>query len=322
MNAFEQTLRRYGWEGIPAGEIARLQVNVGLGCNLRCRHCHLEASPERTERMSRPTLEAVLRAVDRLPGVPVDVTGGAPELHPELPSFLAEVARRGNALVLRTNLAVLLEPGAEGLPPLFADLGVRLVASLPCYLEENVRAQRGPGVYGKSIDAIRRLNVLGYGLRPDRILDLAYNPGGPFLPPNQEELEAAYRRELGERFGVAFTNLLTLANMPLGRFAGELGPQGSEAYRRLLERSFRAENLPNLMCREQVSVAWDGRLHDCDFNLALGLGVEAGAPAVVEDFDPARLAGRRVVTGDHCFGCAAGRGSSCGGALRSAAADE
>lgn len=322
MNAFERTIRRYGWNGLPAAPVAKLQINVGLRCNLRCRHCHLGASPDRTERMSRRTMEAVIRAAQALPGCPVDVTGGAPELHPDLPWFLAQLAEGGHPLILRTNLTVLLEPEGCELPLLFRELKVRLVASLPCYLEENVRAQRGPGVYEGAVEALRRLNRLGYGVRPELALDLAYNPGGPFLPPDQDALEEAYRRELGERFDVRFTRVLTLANMPLGRFQGELGPAGSDAYRKLLERSFRPENLPGLMCREQVSVGWDGGLYDCDFNLALGRGLEASAPTSVEEFDPERLARRRVVTGDHCFGCAAGSGSSCGGALRTAEGDE
>ncbi len=187
---------------------------------------------------------------------------------------------------------------------------------MPCYLEETVRAQRGPGIYEKSVEAIRRLNSLGYGIDPGLALDLVYNPGGPFLPAAQGELEQAYRRELGERFGIRFTRLLTITNMPIGRFGAELRRQQKAGeYMRLLQDSFNPRTVDGVMCRRQISVGWDGTLYDCDFNLAIGLAVDHGAPDRISDFDPSVLSKRRIVTGDHCFGCTAGSGSSCAGAL-------
>ena len=301
---------------LSARGIELIQVNVGPRCNLACAHCHLGASPLRRESMSRGTMEEVLRIAGQLRPRLVDITGGAPELHGELPWFLRELRAAGHAVQVRTNLTALLEPGREGLAPLFAEQGVRLVASLPCYLEKNVDAQRGAGVYRRSIEALRRLNALGYGVRPDLPLDLVFNPGGPALPPGQSCLELDYRRELRERHGVAFTRLMTIANQPLGRFGERLRREGRDAaYRLALREAFNAATVAGLMCRSQIEIGWDGRIFDCDFNLALGLPVNHGAPDHVSRFDAARLAGRRIVTGEHCFGCTAGAGSSCAGAI-------
>jgi len=204
----------------------------------------------------------------------------------------------------------------EDLPRFFREEGLRLVASIPCYSEENVRAQRGPGVYERSDEALRRLNAQSFGLEPDLHLNLVYNPAGPLLPPDQAELEEDYRRELGERFGIVFTRLLTITNFPLGRFADLLRTRDEEAgCTRLLRESFNARTVEGLMCRRQVSVGWDGTLYDCDFNLALGWPVDHGAPDHIRRFDVDALRQRRIVTGEHCFGCTAGCGSSCGGAL-------
>jgi radical SAM/Cys-rich protein len=204
----------------------------------------------------------------------------------------------------------------EAVPEFLRDHRVSLVASLPCYMEENVRAQRGEGVYEKSITAIKRLNSLGYGVAPNLPFDLVYNPGGPFLPPEQEKLEAEYRRELSARFGITFTRLLTITNLPIGRFRMELCRQNqAESYWQLLQNSFNPNTVDGLMCRHQLSVGWDGTLYDCDFNLALALPVDHGAPDHIHYFDLPDLVRRRIVTGRHCFGCTAGFGSSCGGAL-------
>jgi radical SAM/Cys-rich protein len=214
------------------------------------------------------------------------------------------------------NLTVLLEPGMEEIPELFRDHKIRLVASMPCYLEENVCAQRGKGAYEKSIEAIKRLNALGYGSNPDLPLNLVYNPAGAFLPPSQSALEEDYRRELGNRFGITFTRLLTITNMPLGRFRMQLHHQKQEGnYIELLRKSFNPQTVEGLMCRHQLSVGWEGTLYDCDFNLALRLPVDHGAPDHIISFDLIDLTKRRIVTGDHCFGCTAGSGSSCSGAL-------
>jgi len=316
VNAFERAIGEGSSEGLWASDLEAIQVNVGLRCNQACRHCHLEASPARVEEMAWPTMDEIVGVVRRVRCPMVDVTGGAPELHPLLRRFIDGLRAEGAAVQVRTNLTALLDPGREDLPAFFRDRGVRLVASLPCYLEENVRAQRGEGVYERSIEALRRLNALGYGHEPALPLDLVYNPCGAFLPPEQAALEADYRRELGDRFGIFFTRLLAIANMPIGRFLDGLGRSGEiDAYRAHLRETFNPSTVDRLMCRHQVSIAWDGRLYDCDFNLALGLPVDHGAPDRLAAFDPAVHAARRIVTGEHCFGCTAGSGSSCGGAL-------
>jgi radical SAM/Cys-rich protein len=266
--------------------------------------------------MSWPIMSAILDALPNMGCETVDLTGGAPELNPHFRRFIEALYRRGLAVQVRTNLTILLEPEMTDLPEWFAERRVQLVASLPCYLEENVRAQRGLGVYEKSIEAVRRLNAAGYGRAPGLSLNLVYNPGGPFLPPEQSSLEADYRRELGSRFGIAFTQLLTITNMPMGRFRAELRHQNQEdEYLRLLRDSFNPNTLQGLMCRHQVSVGWDGTLYDCDFNLALGYAVNHGAPDHINRFELSSIERRRIVTGEHCFGCSAGHGSSCGGAL-------
>jgi radical SAM/Cys-rich protein len=316
MNRFEQSVRQYLGQDLTAAEVATIQVNLGLRCNLQCRHCHVEGSPRRPEVMSWATMEKVLKLAGRLPGRQLDLTGGAPELNPHFRRFVVALRRAGHPVQVRTNLTVFFEPGQEDLPEFYRDHQVRLVASLPCYREGNVEAQRGAGVYQQSIAALRRLNGLGYGRTTELPLGLVYNPGGAFLPPGQAGLEEDYRQELDARFGVVFTQLLTLTNMPIGRFMDELDRQAKGAgYRTLLEESFNPHTVAGLMCRHQICVAWDGTLADCDFNLALGLGLAGGLPRHIDELDPARLAGRPIVTGEHCFGCTAGCGSSCGGAL-------
>jgi len=316
MNRFEEMAAGRESGGLHASGIETIQVNVGLVCNQSCVHCHVKASPARTESMDGTTMERVLDVARQIRPSLVDITGGAPELNPNLRRFILALGEEGIPAQVRTNLTVLLEPGQEDTPEFFRANGVRLVASMPCYLAENVEAQRGTGVYEKSIDAIRLLNGLGYGIDPDLPLNLVYNPGGPTLPAPQERLEADYRRELGERFGIRFTRLLTITNMPIGRFRAQLRAQDRLGeYVRLLQEAFNPRTVEGVMCRTQLSVAWDGTLYDCDFNLALGLPVDHGAPSHIRDFSPEALAGRRIVTGEHCFGCTAGCGSSCAGAL-------
>jgi radical SAM/Cys-rich protein len=316
MNDFEKQIAKITGDALCSQNIETLQVNLGLRCNQRCNHCHLEASPRRTEMMEWPTMELVLKAARRSGCQLIDLTGGAPELNLYFRKFVTALRQEGHRIQVRTNLTSLLEPGLEDLPEFFRENRVQLVASLPCYLEENVQAQRGTGVYEKSIAAIKRLNALGYGSEPNFPLNLVYNPGGPFLPPLQSALEEDYRRELGIRFGITFTRLLTITNMPLGRFRVELSRQNQEQdYRQLLRKSFNPQTVARLMCRHQISVGWDGALYDCDFNLALGLPVNHGAPDHIQSFRPADLIKRRIVTGEYCFACTAGSGSSCGGAL-------
>lgn len=316
MNDFEKQVAGIESEGLHSVKIETLQVNLGLRCNQQCTHCHLEASPQRDEVMEWPVMELVLEAARKSHCQLVDLTGGAPELNPHFRRFAVALRQKKIPVQVRTNLTVLVEPGMEGMPNFLREHQVQLVASMPCYLEENVRAQRGIGVYEKSIEAIRQLNALGYGSNPNLPLNLVYNPGGPFLPPQQTALEEDYREELGSRFGITFTHLLTITNMPLGRFRWELNRQSRERdYLQLLRESFNPQTVAGLMCRHQISVGWDGTLYDCDFNLALGLQVNHGAPDHIRFFKIGDLQRRRIVTGEHCYGCTAGSGSSCQGAL-------
>lgn len=316
MNDFEKKINEAAGDGLHSFNLEILQVNLGFQCNQKCYHCHLDASPRRTEAMDWPMMERVLEAANGIQWHLVDLTGGAPELNPHFRRFVTTLRQAGHCVQVRTNLTVLQEAGMEDVPEFFRDHRVQLVASLPCYLEENVCAQRGKGVYEKSIAAMQRLNTLGYGYERHLPLNLVYNPGGPFLSPSQSALEEEYRRELGGRFGIAFTRLFTITNMVLGRYRAELMRQDQEqSYRQLLRTSFNPQTLPGLMCRHQISVGWDGTLYDCDFNLALGLPVDHGAPDHIRSFRPPDLKERRIVTGDHCFACTAGAGSSCRGAL-------
>jgi radical SAM/Cys-rich protein len=319
--SFDEACTGTRGEGLRARAIDTVQVNIGLTCNLACHHCHVVSGPERKEQMARGTMERVLALAEAAGAETLDVTGGAPEMMPHFRWFVQEARRIGLHVMVRTNLTILLEPGYEDLPSFLADEGVHLVASLPCYLPENVDRQRGRGVYVRSIEALRRLGALGYGTSDDLPLDLIYNPLGPHLPPSQGELERAYRRTLAEEYGIRFTRLLALTNMAIGRFLRDLERQGrAEDYMRLLRESFNPATLDDLMCRHQIHVAYDGTLYDCDFNYALGVPCRTASggvrsPPTVWDMDVDALHGRRIATARHCFGCTAGAGSSCGGAL-------
>ena len=261
-------------------------------------------------------MEAVCDIIPSCGATQVDITGGEPSLHPLLPRFIEAVRTHGTEVQLRTNFTGLLIAGNEKLPAFLADHEVQIVGSLPCYLEDNVDAQRGDGVYEQSIQCLHQLNELCYSRDSARTLTLVYNPAGADLPPSQADLEAEYRTELRERHGVSFTNLLAITDMPVGRFQTALIDSGDdERYASLLSHSFNPAAVPGLMCRHQVSVRWDGKLFDCDFNLALGRPVVGGVGDHISQFDPAAMSSRRIVTGEHCFGCTAGAGSSCGGAL-------
>ena len=319
---FDESLRASGMAPLRRARVTTLQVNVGKLCNMACHHCHVEAGPKRTEIMSREVASRVVDVLARNPGVElVDLTGGAPELNPSFRWLVAEARRLGRRVIDRCNLTVLFEPGLEDLAGFLAEHQVEVVASLPYYQRENVEKQRGKGAFGKSVEALRLLDGLGYG-RPGSglVLDLVYNPIGPSLPPAQAGLEADYRRELGDLFGIEFSRLLTITNMPIKRFARLLERTGQhEAYMSLLVNHFNAATVPGLMCRSLLSVGWDGRLYDCDFNqmLEIPLGTDAGRPRTVWALDSLdSLDGARIATADHCYGCTAGAGSSCGGALR------
>jgi radical SAM/Cys-rich protein len=301
-------------------DLDTIQLNIGLTCNLACRHCHVSSGPKRTEQMNWKTGEAVLR-VARLAGARlIDITGGAPEMNPHFRRFVAAARAQGHAIQVRTNLTIFFEDGYEDLPQFFREHRVALVASLPCYTAANVDRQRGDGVFDGSVRALQLLNAEGYGLRDDLPLHLVYNPLGPSLPPPQAQLEQDYRRELDRLFGIRFTDLFAIANMPIGRFLGDLRTQGKEtAYMDRLRGAFNPGTLVGLMCRHQLNVDWNGALFDCDFNLALKMGVADGLPRNVRELDTPEAVEafrrRRIVTAPHCFGCTAGSGSSCGGAL-------
>jgi radical SAM/Cys-rich protein len=258
----------------------------------------------------------VLGAVRAAGASLVDITGGAPEMHSDFRWFVDAALALGARVMVRTNLTILLEPGYTDLPAWFAARRVHLVASLPCYTQANVDAQRGRGTFDGSVAALRLLNAAGYGVRQDLPLDLVYNPGGMGLPGPQASLEAEYRRRLAEDWGLAFSRLLTITNMPIGRFARDLERDRKlRPYVETLAQAFNVATIEGLMCRHQVHVAWDGRLHDCDFNYALGMGTDPSGGVHISEFEPSRFLSRRIVTADHCFGCTAGAGSSCGGAL-------
>lgn len=311
-----------------------LQLNLGKMCNLACHHCHVEAGPSRTEIMPWDVISRILAWLDRhrqtLGVSVVDLTGGAPEMNPHFRRLVQELRLRGLHVLDRCNLTILLEPGYEDLCEFLASHRVEIVASLPCYLEQNVDQQRGRGVFHSSIEALRRLNAAGYG-RPDSglRLDLVYNPVGFGLPPAQQALEADYKRQLGARFGIVFNRLWTITNMPIKRFEHQLRRQGRyEAYMQKLMAAHNPANVDAVMCRSLVSVGWQGAVYDCDFNQMLQMPLGAGSAPFDADehtteryskklweLTPAELIGRRISTAAHCFGCTAGAGSSCTGAL-------
>jgi radical SAM/Cys-rich protein len=296
------------------GTLTTVQVNLGYRCNQACSHCHVEAGPARTEMMTPATAELVRSFIRAQAVGTVDLTGGAPELNPVFRDLVASL--HDLHVIDRCNLTVLEEPGQADLAEFLARYRVHVVASLPCYSLANVDAQRGNGVFERSLAGIRRLNALGYGTADSgRVLDFVYNPGGAFLPPEARHLEHDYRRELG-RFGVRFNRLLTLTNMPIKRFRHSLERAGRlRAYQNLLEAAFEPANLEHVMCRSLVSIDWQGYLYDCDFNQMLGLSA-GGSPRVhVAHALDDEFAARPIAVGEHCFGCTAGRGSSCGGAL-------
>lgn len=313
-NQFDQCIFDLTGTTLRCLDLQTIQINLGFICNQTCQHCHIQASPDRTEHMSWETMKDILAVTERLPSVFIDITGGAPELHPHLKQFLQAFVAQHHRVQLRTNLTILLEPQYTDLPLLYKELGVELVASLPCYLEEEVRLQRGDGVFEKSIKALQLLNTIGYGIQPHLPLTLVFNPLEPVLPPEQKALEDEYRKYLAEHYNIQFTRLITLTNMPLGRFLDVL-KEKKPHYMRLLKESFNPQTLPSLMCRHQINIAWDGTFYDCDFNLAARLPVTATTPRYIKEFNHSRLSTREIATADHCFGCTAGHGSSCGGAL-------
>jgi len=319
-SGFDDVLKRHGLPPLRREQSPQtLQVNLGKLCNQSCHHCHVDASPKRTEVMNRASAQRVLELLTSSSSVSeLDITGGAPELNPNFNWLVAEARTREYSVIVRCNLTVLFEAGMERLSDFYRDYRVHLICSLPCYTRENVEQQRGAGVFSKSILALQRLNHLGYG--SELKLDLVYNPIGPSLPPAQGQLEARYREELGRNFGIVFDRLLTITNMPINRFARQLHHWGKfSEYMGLLVNHFNPATVEALMCRGLVSISWDGRLFDCDFNQMQEMPIIAGsarAPLSIWDIDDlGALNGASIATGSHCFGCTAGAGSSCGGAL-------
>ncbi|PSL16720.1 radical SAM/Cys-rich protein [Marinobacterium halophilum] len=300
------------------GRLTTLQANITYRCNQSCLHCHVASSPRRTEEMSRDTMLQLLALIDQQGIETLDLTGGAPELNPHFRDLVGAARQRGLRVIDRCNLTILSEPGQEDLAAFLAEQRVEVVASLPCYLEDNVNVQRGDGVFAASLDGLRQLNALGYG-EPGTglMLNLVYNPQGPSLPPPQAELQQAYQRELLQRYGIRFNELFTITNMPIQRFGSTLVSKGQfDSYLQLLKAQFNADSHDNVMCRSLLSVDWDGRVYDCDFNqqLRLNLG-NRHQPVHLDELLQRNLEGEPIAVADHCYGCTAGQGSSCGGAL-------
>jgi radical SAM/Cys-rich protein len=314
--SFDEALARHGLPPLTRGPTTTLQINVGKLCNMACHHCHVEAGPKRTEIMALPTVERLCELIASDSAIEVvDITGGAPELNPHFEKLVAHARRHDKAVIDRCNLSVLLQPGMERMAGFLASEGVRIVASLPCYQRGNVDKQRGKGAFDDSITALRLLNRLGYGRAPGLMLDLVYNPGGASLPPPQAQLELDYKKELKSLFDIDFNGLLTITNMPIKRFADMLEREGRhDSYMSLLVNHFNPATVDGVMCRSLVSVSWDGRLYDCDFNQMLELPLSPQRTIWdVASFQA--LSGAPVATGSHCLGCTAGAGSSCSGAL-------
>lgn len=318
---FSQALANHGWASLTPAPLEIFQINVGKLCNMTCRHCHVDAGPDRKEVMSWETIQACLRALDQTAAHTVDITGGAPELNPHFRFLVDQCVDRGKQVIDRCNLTVLLLPGLEDLPTWLAARGVEIVCSLPHHRPRSTDAQRGDGTFAKSIEALRRLNTVGYGQGNSRQrLTLVSNPVGAFLSGNQGAMEREWQVSLQQHHGVSFDRLITLNNMPISRYLEWLEQSGNlQAYMERLVNAFNPGTVAGLMCRHTLSVSWDGRLFDCDFNQMLDLEMQLPQEPRphIQDFDPSLLMQRQIVTQRHCFGCTAGSGSSCGGAIAS-----
>ncbi len=317
MNRFRQTLANHGLS-LRRTRPEILQINVGKLCNLTCIHCHVNAGPKRKEIMTRETIDRIVDWLAETDLPTVDITGGAPEMIPDFRYLIGRVQSLEDRrrIIDRCNLSILLDPRYEGTAEFLADNEVELIASLPCYRPKNVNEQRGEGVFEASVSALQLLNRLGYGRHPNLPLHLVYNPNGDFLPGPQRELEERYKRELAENFGIVFNDLYTITNLPIARFASWLRHHGKyQEYLDLLVSSFNPATVSGLMCRNTISVSWTGEVHDCDFNQMLKLPLSGNSPVHLWDLKVDSFAGREIATGSHCFGCTAGTGSSCGGAI-------
>ncbi|WP_457668840.1 arsenosugar biosynthesis radical SAM (seleno)protein ArsS [Thiolapillus sp.] len=318
MHATLPLLKETDFPPLTRDRLTTLQVNLGYRCNQSCLHCHVNASPRRQEQMDRATVELVLEVLQRQQLQTLDLTGGAPELNRHFPYLVSEASRLGVQVIDRCNLTILEEPGQEDLADFLAEQSVEITASLPCYLPENVDAQRGKGVYRNSLAGLRQLNAKGYGKKDSKlVLNLVYNPGGASLPPPQPVLEEDYRKRLGE-LGIVFNRLFTITNMPIKRFGSTLISKGIfQDYMQTLRDAHQADNLDGVMCRSLVSIDWQGYVYDCDFNQMLDMPMtlpDSNRPHL-QDLLKQDMAGRPIAIADHCYGCTAGQGSSCGGAL-------
>ncbi len=318
MHATLPLLEKTDFPAIKRSTPKTLQVNLGYRCNQQCLHCHVDASPNRTESMSDDNINEVIKLLSSGLIDTLDLTGGAPELHPKF-QYLVERARVLDVHIIdRCNLTILSEPGQENLAEFLTANQVEVVASLPCYTEDNVDGQRGKGVFSASIEGIKKLNDLGYAQEfSDQVLNLVYNPTGAFLPPSQDELETDYKKKLSDQFGIQFNHLFTITNMPIKRFGSTLISKGTfDEYMNLLKSAYSAENLKTVMCRDLISVDWQGNLYDCDFNQMLDLPLYLdGNKKHISNISLEDLSDNNIVIADHCYGCTAGQGSSCGGAL-------
>lgn len=317
--SFDDALATAGLSPLTATGVEILQINVGRRCNQTCRHCHVDAGPDRPEVMPRDVLDACLAYLERYRVPTLDITGGAPELHPDFREIVVRAARAGAHVMHRCNLTAILLPNYADIPELLAQHRVEIVASLPYFQANETDAQRGEGVFEESIEALRRLNALGYGTGNGLQLNLVTNPVGTFLPANQRALETRWKREMQRRFGIVFDHLYTITNMPISRFLEFLEERGKvDEYLTTLANAFNPSAAAGVMCRSTLSVSWNGALHDCDFNQMLEMPLLDGAPLTIfdalEDDGHAALARREIAVAPHCFGCTAGAGSSCGGA--------
>jgi radical SAM/Cys-rich protein len=314
---FHQALQEADMFPLHAVGITVLQINVGKKCNQTCKHCHVDAGPDRTEVMPDAVVDQVLAVLEKTDIPTLDITGGAPELHPRFREMVSRARALGRHVMDRCNLTILLAPRFQDLPEFLAEHQVEIVASLPHYSESQTDAQRGEGTFKESLEALRRLNGMGYGKEGSGLLlNLVTNPVGAFLPARQDALERDWKREMERRHGIVFNNLYTITNMPISRFLEYLQASGNlERYMDRLVSAFNPQAAQAVMCRYTLSVGWDGSLFDCDFNQMLALSVNHGAPRTIFDFDLEALKSREIVIGPHCFGCTAGQGSSCGGAV-------
>lgn len=314
---FVSKMKEAGQFPLKPKKLEILQINVGYMCNMECTHCHVDSSPRRKEITPKTILQKCLDVIDATPSIhTVDLTGGAPEMNPDFKWLIEELSKRNVETIIRSNLTILVEGKFKTYPEFLAKHKVTIISSLPCYTEENTDAQRGDGTFNRSIQALKILNELGYGRQEDMPLHLVYNPGGAFIAPSQAKLEDDYKRELGERFNIVFHNLYTITNLPVSRFLEYLESEGKlNEYIEVLANSFNPFAAGEVMCTNTLSVDWNGNLFDCDFNQILKMSVNVKKSKNIMDFDAEELAGRNVVLNQHCFGCTAGEGSSCQGAL-------